>query len=80
LVPIITNHDRFYKLGTADEAVGLESSVEPWVEGLYLALATVCFLSIPVQQVEWVGVVDSWRMHGMEGEMPSICWFFFQVA
>lgn len=32
---------RFYKLGTADEAVGLEGTVEPWVEGLYPALAKV---------------------------------------
>ena len=32
---------RVYKLGTADEAVGLESSVEPWIEGLYPVLEKV---------------------------------------
>lgn len=33
--------DRFHPLGCADDAVGLEQVVEPWLDGLWRALATV---------------------------------------
>jgi hypothetical protein len=55
---------RFYKLGTADEAVGLESTVEPWIEGLYPALAKV---SPPASQS-----TDKWTLDVGIGYMNSV--------